>query len=136
MNVLDIVADMVPLLSEKIELSVFVAMWKRVSRLRTPQNVRANSKPAGSRAPPKALTSQVRIGQLHTRTSLTHWNSSTAGLTRQTLTCMGTLRENISEKHKECRTTFRSQFVTPKGCYTKQNMKNVDCENYNNNQRK
>jgi hypothetical protein len=39
---------------------------------------------AASRALPKALTSQDRIGQvrfvtLHTRTSLTHWNPSPAG---------------------------------------------------------
>jgi hypothetical protein len=51
---------------------------------------------AANRAPPKALTSQVRIGQvrlvtLHTRTSLTHWNPSPAGLASQTRTCMGTL---------------------------------------------
>jgi hypothetical protein len=51
---------------------------------------------AASRAPPKALMSQARIGQvrlvtLHTRTSLTHWNPSLAGLASQNRTCMGTL---------------------------------------------
>ena len=93
-NVLDMVADMVP----KLALSVFVAVWIRESGLEPPTHVRANNKPVASRAPPKGLTSQARIGQvrlvtLHTRTSLTHWNPSPAGLASQTRTCMGTLRE-------------------------------------------
>jgi len=78
----------------KLTLSVFVAVWIRESGLEPPTHVRANSKPAASRAPPKALTSQARIGQvrlvtLHTRASLTHWNPSPAGLASQTRTCMG-----------------------------------------------
>ena len=62
--------------------------------------LRANSKPAASRARPKALTSQARIGQvrlvtLHTRTSLSHWNPSPAGLASQTRTCMETFSGDI-----------------------------------------
>jgi len=69
----------------KLALSVFVAVWIRESGLGPPTHVRTNSKPAASRAPPKALTSQARIGQvrlvtLHTQTSLTDWNPSPAGL--------------------------------------------------------
>jgi hypothetical protein len=79
------------------KLAVFVAVWIHESGLGPPTHVRANSKPAASRAPPKALTSQARIGQvrlvtLHTRTSLTHLNPSPAGLASQNRTCMGTLR--------------------------------------------
>jgi hypothetical protein len=53
---------------------------------------------AASRAPPKALTSQARFGQvwlvtIHTRTSLTHWNPSPAGLASQTLACMDTFTQ-------------------------------------------
>jgi hypothetical protein len=56
---------------------------------------------AASRAPPKALTIQARIGQvrlvtLHTQMSLTHWNPSPAGLASQTCTCMGTLCPSVS----------------------------------------
>jgi hypothetical protein len=95
MNVLDMAADRVPLLVTKLALSVFVAVWIRESGLGPPTHVRANSKPAASQAPPKALTSQARISQvrlvtLHTRTSLTHWNLNPAGLASQTRTCMGT----------------------------------------------
>ena len=76
---------------------MFVAVWIRESGLEPPTHVRANSKPAASKAPPKALTSQARIGQvwlvtLHTRTSLTHWNPCPAGLTSQTRTCMVSLK--------------------------------------------
>jgi hypothetical protein len=82
----------------KLALSVFVAVWIRESGLGPPTNVRANSKPAARRAPPKALTSQARIGQvrlvtIHTQTSLTHWNPNPAGLASQTRTFMGTLKE-------------------------------------------
>jgi hypothetical protein len=81
----------------KFPLSVFVAVWMRESGLGPPTHVRANSKPAASRAPPKALTSQARIGQvllvtLHTGTSLTRWNPSPAGFASQTRTCMGTFK--------------------------------------------
>jgi len=81
----------------KLALSVFVAVCIRESGLGPPTDVRANSKPAASRAPPMALTNQARIGlvrlvTLHTRTSLTHWNPSTAGLASQTRTCMGSIR--------------------------------------------
>ena len=67
---------------------------------RPPTHLRANSKPAASRAPPKALTCQARIGQvrlvtIHRRTSLTHWNPSPAGLASQTRTCMGTFSGEI-----------------------------------------
>ena len=83
----------------KLALSVFVAMWIHESGLGPPTHVRANSKPVASRAPPKALTSHARIGQVwlvtfHTRTSLTHWNPSPAGLASQTRTCMGSLTLN------------------------------------------
>jgi hypothetical protein len=37
-------------------------------------------------------TSGFRLVTLHTRTSLTHWNPSPAGLASQTRTCMGTLK--------------------------------------------
>ena len=78
------------------KLAVLVAVWIRESGVGPPTHVRANSKPAASRAPPKALRSQARIGQvrlvtLHTRTSLTRLNPSPAGLASQTRTCMGTL---------------------------------------------
>ena len=49
--------------------------------------------------------SGFRLVTLHTRTSLTHWNPSPAGLARQTLTCMGTLsfeadgRRRVSKAH-------------------------------------
>ena len=94
MNVLDVVADHGSSLVTKLALSVFVAVWIRESGLGPPTHVRANSKPAATRAPPKALTNQARIGQvrlvtLHTRTGLTHWNPSPAGLASQTRTCMG-----------------------------------------------
>jgi hypothetical protein len=39
-------------------------------------------------------SAQVRLVTLHTRTSLTHWNPSPAGLASQTRTCMGTLRDS------------------------------------------
>ena len=78
------------------KLGVLVAVWIRESGLRPPTNVRSKSKPAASRAPPKALTSQARIGQvrlltLQTRTILTHLNPSTARLARQNPTCVGAL---------------------------------------------
>ena len=65
----------------------YLKVRKRESGLGPPTHVRANSKPAASRALPKVLTSQARIGQvrlvtLHTRTSLNHWNPSPAGLVR------------------------------------------------------
>jgi len=83
----------------KLTMSMFVAVWIRESGLGPPTHVRANSKPAASRAPPKALTSQARIGQvrlvtLHTRKSLTHWNPSPTGLASQTRTCLGTLNHS------------------------------------------
>ena len=79
------------------KLAVLVAVWIRDSGLRPHTHVRANSKLAASRAPPKTLTSETRIGQvrlvtLHTRTSLTHLNPSPAGLASQTRTCMGAFR--------------------------------------------
>jgi hypothetical protein len=94
-NVQYLIAKVKPLIVTKLALSVFVAMWIRESGLGPPTHVRANSRPAASRAPPKALTSQARIGQvrlvtLHTQTSLTHWNPSPAGLASQTRTCIGT----------------------------------------------
>jgi len=80
----------------KLILPVLVAMWMRESGLGPPTHVRANSKPAASRAPSKALTSQARIGQVrlvtfHTWTSLTHWNPSPAVHASQTRACMGHL---------------------------------------------
>jgi hypothetical protein len=83
---------------------VFVAVWKRESGLGPPTHVRAKRKPAESRAPPKALTNQARIGQvrlmtLHTRTSLTQCNPSPAGLASQTRTCVGTFS---SKTNKDC----------------------------------
>jgi hypothetical protein len=107
-NVQYLVAKVKPLIAKKVTvmrsaitpearvaLSVFVTVWIRESGLGPPTHVRANSKPAVSRAPPKVLTSQARIGQvrlvtLHTRTSLIHWNPSPAGLASHTRTCMGT----------------------------------------------
>ena len=85
----------------KLALSVFVAVWIRESGLGPPTHVPANSNPTASRAPPKALTSQARIGQvrlvtLHTRTSLTHWNPSPAGLASQTRTCMGSCKNRMA----------------------------------------
>ena len=78
------------------KIAVLLAVCIRESGLRPHTHVRANSKPAATRAPPKAVTSQARICQvrlvtLHTRTSLTHLNPSPAGLARQTRKCMGTL---------------------------------------------
>jgi hypothetical protein len=80
----------------KLALSVFVAVWIDESGLGPPTHVRANSKQAASRAPPKALTSQARVVQvrlvtLHTQTSLTHWKPTPAGLASQIRTCMDTL---------------------------------------------
>jgi hypothetical protein len=71
-NVRYLIGNVKPLLVTKLALSVFVAVWIRESGLGPPTHVRANSKPAARRAPPKALTSQARIGQvrlvtLHTR---------------------------------------------------------------------
>jgi hypothetical protein len=96
-NVQYLVAKLRPLIVIKLALSVIVAVWIRESGLGAPTHVRAHSKPATSRAPSKALTSQARIGQvrlvtIHIRTSLTHWNPSPAGLASQTRTCMGTFR--------------------------------------------
>jgi hypothetical protein len=94
---LDVTDSLILVSVTKLALSVFVALWIRESGLGFPTHVRANSKPAASRAPPKALTSQARIGQVrlvafHTRPSLIHWNSSPAVLVSQTRTCMGQLR--------------------------------------------
>ena len=88
----------------KLTLSAFVTVWIRESGLGPPTHVQANSKAAASRAPPKTLTSQARIGQvrlvtLHTRTSLTHWNPTPAGLDCQTRTCMGALRTTCNEEN-------------------------------------
>jgi hypothetical protein len=58
-------ADIVPLLVTKLTLSVRVAVWIRESGLEPPTHVRANSEPAASRAPPKALASPAR-GAPHT----------------------------------------------------------------------
>jgi hypothetical protein len=101
-NVQYLIAKVKPLIAKqdtKLALSVFVAVWIREPGLGPPTHVRANSKPAASRATPKALTSQARIGQvrlvtLHTRTSLTHWNPSPAGFASLTRTCMGTFRDS------------------------------------------
>jgi hypothetical protein len=41
------------------------------------------------------LMSGFRLVTLHTRTSLTRWNPSPAGLTSQTCTCIDTFRVNI-----------------------------------------
>jgi len=65
----------------------YLKVRKCESGLGPPTQVQANSKLVASRAPPKALTSEARIGKvqlvtLHTRASLTHWNPSPARLVR------------------------------------------------------
>jgi hypothetical protein len=65
MNVLDMEADMVSPLVTKLTLSVLVAVWIRETDSGPPTHVRANSEPAASLAPPKALASPAR-GAPHT----------------------------------------------------------------------
>jgi hypothetical protein len=63
MNVLDMEADMVPSLVTKLTLSVRVAVWIREPGSGLSTHVPANSEPAASRAPPKALASQAGLGR-------------------------------------------------------------------------
>jgi hypothetical protein len=56
---------MVPPLVTKLAMSVRVAVWIREPGSGLPTHVRANSEPAASRAPPKALASPAR-GAPHT----------------------------------------------------------------------
>jgi hypothetical protein len=91
MNVLDMEADIVLPLMSKLTLSMRVAMWIPESGSGLPTHVRANSEPAASRAPPKALASPAR-GAPHTdEFDSLEPEPSRAGLASQTLTYMGTL---------------------------------------------
>jgi hypothetical protein len=63
MNVLDMEADMVPPLVTKLTLSVRVAVWISETSSGLHTDVRANSEPAASRAPLKALASQAGLGR-------------------------------------------------------------------------
>jgi len=77
-NVQYLIAKVKQLIAKQ-DTKLALSVWIRESGLGPPTHIWANSKPAASRAPLKALTSQARIGQvrlvtLHTRTSLTHWN--------------------------------------------------------------
>jgi hypothetical protein len=90
-------ADLVPPLMTKLTLAVRVAVWIREPGSGPPTHVRANSEPAASRAPPKALESPAGLGRArlvtaHTQTSMAHWDPSRAGFASQTSTCMGTFR--------------------------------------------
>jgi hypothetical protein len=111
-NVQYLIAKVKSLLATKPALSVFVAVWIRESGLGPPAHVRANNKSAASRAPPKALTIQARIGQvrlvtIHTRKSSTHWNPSPAGLASQTRTCMGTFKHLLLEYGENMKYLFK-----------------------------
>jgi hypothetical protein len=76
-------ADTVHHLVTKLTLSVRMVVWIRETGSGPPTHVRANSEPAASRAPPKALASpaglcRARLMVPHTQTSLSHWNLSLA----------------------------------------------------------
>ena len=107
---LDMVADMVPPFSDKTRT---VCVCGRVGRRVWLGTSHKTYEPKASRTPPKALTSQARIGQirletLHTRTSLTHRNPSPAGLASQTRTCMGTLRLKLKSDYRVSEPMCRS----------------------------
>jgi hypothetical protein len=72
-------------------------MWICETGSGPPTHVRANSWPAVSQAPPKALAGpaglvRARLVAPHTQTSLAHGNPSRAGLASETRTCMGPFR--------------------------------------------
>jgi hypothetical protein len=93
-NLKYVLAKVKPLIMKQdtvIKLTGRVAVWIRETGSGPPTHIRANSEPAASRAPPKALASPAGLGRArlvapHAQTSLAHWNPSRAGLSSQTRT--------------------------------------------------